>query len=398
MVLIGMGAQAATRRRWAALSLLSSHFVDVVGGLATLRAYRRDGAQKSILAGVGEGYRRETMATLRIAFLSAFALELVAMMGTALVAVTVGIELLRGDLGLQAGLTVLLLAPELYTPLRGVGQQFHASADGLAAAQRIFEVLDEPPQLRSVAQPQRPPELDHAAIQLEGVCFEYPRRDGLALRGVDLELAPGSFTALVGANGAGKSTIAMLLLRLADPTAGRVICGGVDLRDVDAGQWRSQIAWVPQRARLFAGSVAENIRLGSPDAADRDVLAAAQAAGATEFISALPDGFETPIGDGGRRLSAGQGQRIALARAFLRAAPLLILDEPSANLDASLAASLGEIVAQLAVGRTTLLIAHRPALAALAHRIVRLDAGRIVANDLVTNSLVAAGAGFGAVA
>ena len=398
MILIGKGARAQARRRWRALSLLSAHFLDVVRGLPTLRAHRRERIQAGVLADVGEQYRSETMATLRVAFLSALVLELCAMIGTALVAATVGVQLAGGYLSLTAGLTVLLLAPELYGPLRSVGQQFHASADGTAAAERIFAVLDRPAALQHAASaahapaggaehrapsahPPRVPDPGSEPIRMRDVGYEYPQRPGSTLEGIDLELLPGRITALVGPSGAGKSTIAKLLMRLADPTAGRVTCGGVDLRELDPERWREQIAWIPQRAQLFAGTVAENITLGAPHAGRARVEEATRAAGAHGFILGLPAGMDTPIGEGARRLSAGQRQRIALARAFLRDAPLLILDEPTANLDEDNTDGIARALVRLAVGRTTLLIVHHPALAAHADRVLTLEDGRLLAGS-----------------
>ncbi len=314
MILIGRGAQTQTRARWQALALLSAHFLDVVRGLPTLIAHRREHAQAGTLAQVGERYRSETIATLRIAFLSAFVLELCAMIGTALVAATIGVQLVDGALSLQVGLTVLLLAPELYGPLRGLGQQFHSGSESLAAAEHIFAVLDRRPALRPLARPVGAcamPDPARSPIRMESVGYEYPQRAGAALSELDFELTPGEITALVGSSGAGKSTVARLLARLADPTAGAIRCGGVDLRELDPERWRRQIAWVPQRAQLFAGTVADNIRLGAPGASDAQVWRAAEMAGASALIEALPDGMSTLLGEGsGRRLSAGQTRRI----------------------------------------------------------------------------------------
>ncbi|MGD0386898.1 MAG: thiol reductant ABC exporter subunit CydD, partial [Solirubrobacteraceae bacterium] len=341
MILVGKGAQARSRSRWQALTLLSGHFLDVVRGLETLRAYRREEAQVRTIEEVGENYRAQTMGTLRIAFLSALVLELCAMIGTALVAATIGIQLDGGHLTLQAGLTVLLLAPELYAPLRAVGQQFHASTDGMAAAERIFAVIDEPPALATAtaatqthAHPDRRPTPDPARepLRFEAVSLRYGARDTLALHDLDLTLEPGFLTALTGPSGAGKSTLAALAMRLADPTAGRVSCGGVDLREIDPDAWRAQIAWVPQRTRLFAGTIADNIALADPTAARARIAAAATAAGLDELLATLPDGLDTPVGESGRGLSAGQAQRVALARALYRDPFLVVLDEPNSNL------------------------------------------------------------------
>ncbi len=215
-------------------------------------------------------------------------------------------------------------------------------------------------------------------VRLEGVSFTYPGREGEVLDAVDLELAPGETVALVGPSGGGKSTVASLLLRLAEPTRGRVTAGGVDLAVCDAAAWRSQLAWVPQHPTLFRGTLAENIRLGDTSADSERVRAAAELAGADAFIRALPDAYETTVGDGGRLLSAGERRRVALARAFLRDAPLVILDEPTADLDPASAEIVGEAIARLSGRRTMLLISHRPQHAGLADRVVRLEAGRIV--------------------
>jgi thiol reductant ABC exporter CydD subunit len=376
MWLIGRYTEQRARERWQTLAVLATHFLDVVRGLPTLRAFNRSEAQAQRIAAVSEEYRRSTMATLRVAFLSGTILELAATLGIALVAVTVGVRLVDGGLGLAAGLTVLVLAPELYLPLRNLAAQFHAGADGLAVAARLLDLVDdEPPADTGVALCPSP---RVAPVRLERVSFAYPTRAGLVLDTVDLELRPAETVALVGASGGGKSTVAALLLLLAEPTGGRVTVGGVELADCEATGWREKIAWLPQRATIFRGSVADNIRLGVPDATELDVRAAALRAGAHDFIVRLPAGYDTVVGDGGRVLSAGEAQRVALARAFLRDAELVILDEPTANLDPASAELVGEAVGRLRVGRTVLLIVHRPELAARADRIVHLEAGRIV--------------------
>lgn len=376
LALVGLAARMKVRARWDALQVLGAHFADVVRGLPTLRAHRREAAQEATLAAIGERYRAETMSTLRVAFLSAFILELGAMLGTAMVAATVGIQLVYGHIGLELGLAIILLCPELYAPIRAMGQQHHAAEEGTAAAERLYEVLDRP---AAVTRPERPapaPSPLEAPVRLHGVRYAHPTREGDVLRGADLELAPRRLTALVGSSGSGKSTIVSLLLRFADPDAGSVRCGDVDLRDVDPDEWRAQVTWVPQRPTLFAGTVAENVRLLRPEASDEDVAAAISAAGLDAVVRSLPDGVATKIGDGGRTLSAGQAQRVALARAFLADRPLLVLDEPTAHLDEATAASIDAAIARLAEGRTALLVVHRPELAARADAVLRLADGR----------------------
>ena len=380
MWLIGRYTEQRARERWQALRLLSGHFLDVVRGLPTLQAFNRSRAQAEVLAEVGERYRRTTMATLRVGFLSGSVLELAATLGVALVAVTVGVRLAGGSLGLQAGLTVLVLAPELYLPLRQLAAQFHASADGLAVAERMLELLEAPPAVAAGGRLVPPTPLE-APVRFEAVSFAYPSRPGLVLDELDLQLLPGETVALVGPSGSGKSTVASLLLRFAEPSSGRVTVGAIDLAECRAELWRRLIAWVPQRPTLFRGSVLENIRLGDEGASDRAVRDAAMLAGADRFIQSLPSGYETLVGDGGRALSAGERRRIALARAFVRDAPFVILDEPTADLDRVSADVVAEAVERLRAGRTVLLIAHRPELVEHADRVVVLGGGTVVREE-----------------
>jgi len=378
MWLVGRYTEQRARERWQTLALLATHFLDVVRGLPTLRAFNRGEAQTEQIGAVSEQYRRTTMTTLRVAFLSGTVLELAATLGIALVAVTVGVRLVDGGIGFETGLTVLVLAPELYLPLRNLAAQFHASADGRAVAQRLLDLVDVDVELAGRKGAVSAPSPRTATVRLEGVSFAYPTRPALVLDHVDLELCPGETVALVGPSGGGKSTIASLLLRLAEPDRGRVTAGAVDLADCAVESWRAQIAWVPQQPTLFRGSVADNIRLGSPAAGDREVRVAAARAGADVFVPMLPEGYDTVVGEGGRPLSAGELQRIALARAFLRDAALVILDEPTANLDPASAELVSAAVERLGDHRTVLLIVHRPELAVRADRIVHVQDGRIV--------------------
>jgi thiol reductant ABC exporter CydD subunit len=375
MWLIGRYTEQRARERWQALALLAHHFADVVRGLPTLRAFNRSHAQAEQIELVSDRYRAATMGTLRVAFLSGTVLELAATIGVALVAVTVGVRLADGGLAFRAGLTVLVLAPELYLPIRNVAAQFHASADGAAVAGRLLDLVEAPPTPTVPRRRERVPDLRTATIGLERVSFRYPDRSQPALDGVDLDLSPGETLSLVGPSGAGKSTIASLLLGLVEPTEGRLVADGLEVAAFDPAAWRRQLAWLPQRPTLLRGTVEENIRLADPTASFERVRAAAALAGAADFVDVLPDGYETVVGDGGRPLSAGQARRIALARVFLRDAPLVILDEPTAHLDRESAAHVTAAIERSRGRCTTLLISHDLGLAAHGDRVVRLENG-----------------------
>ncbi|MFH9061111.1 thiol reductant ABC exporter subunit CydD [Streptomyces coeruleorubidus] len=366
MVLIGWATQSRMDRQWQLLSRLSGHFLDVVAGLPTLKVFGRAKAQAESIRRITGEYRQATMRTLRIAFISSFALELLATISVALVAVTIGMRLVHGEMDLYIGLVILILAPEAYLPLRQVGAQYHAAAEGLAAAEEIFEVLETPvPASGSGAVPA-------GALAFEGVTVRYPGRSADAVSDVSFTVEPGETVALVGPSGAGKSTLLHVLLGFVPPAEGRVRVGGVDLADVDPEQWRSRIAWVPQRPHLYAGTIAENVRLARPEADDDAVRRALRDAGALEFVDALPEGADTVLGEDGAGLSAGQRQRLAVARAFLADRPVLLLDEPTAALDGATEAEVVTAVRRLAAGRTVLLVVHRPALLGVADRVVRL--------------------------
>ena len=381
MWLIGRYTEHRAQERRQALALLAHHFADVVRGLPTLRAFNRSRAQAEQIELVSDRYRTATMGTLRVAFLSGTVLELAATIALALVAVTVGVRLVDGSMGFQAGLTVLVLAPELYLPIRNVAAQFHASADGAAVAGRLLDLIEARPDRAAPRTRHEVPDLRTATIRLERVSFRYPGRERPALDEVDLELGAGETVALVGPSGAGKSTISSLLLRLIEPTGGRVHVDGLDLAGLDPDAWRRRLAWLPQRPTLLRASVAENIRLADPAADSEAVRRAAELAGADGFIvEALPDGYETVVGDGGRPLSAGQARRLALARVFLRNAPFVILDEPTAHLDPGSADHVAAAIDGYRGRCTMLLISHQAELAARCDRIVRIEDGRRAAS------------------
>ncbi|MCX4982159.1 thiol reductant ABC exporter subunit CydD [Streptomyces sp. NBC_00572] len=372
MILIGWYTQARMDRQWKLLSRLSGHFLDVVAGLPTLKIFGRAKAQAESIRAITSEYRRATMRTLRIAFLSSFALELLATLSVALVAVTIGMRLVHGELDLYTGLVILILAPEAYLPLRQVGAQFHAAAEGLAAAEEMFDVLEEPVRDGGGAGAGVP---GSVRLELEGVTVRHAGRAEPSLDAMSLTVEPGETVALIGPSGAGKSTLLDVVLGFAAPEeSGSVRVGGEPLASLDLEAWRSRIAWVPQRPYLFAGTVAENVRLARPDASDEAVREALRDAGADGFVAGLPQGLDTPLGEDGAGLSAGQRQRLALARGFLADRPLLLLDEPTAALDGETEAGVVDAVRRLAAGRTVLLVAHRPALLAVADRVVRVGA------------------------
>lgn len=368
MVLIGWATRTSMDRQWRLLSRLSGHFLDVVAGLPTLKVFGRAKAQAESIRTITTQYRQATLRTLRIAFLSSFALEILSTLSVALVAVGIGMRLVHGDLDLYTGLVILILAPEAYLPIRQVGAQFHAAAEGLSAAEEIFEVLETAPRRSGGA-----PVPGTLRLEVDAVTVRHERRGEASLESASLVVEPGETVALVGESGVGKSTLLDVLLGFAAPVEGRVRVGGADLADLDMERWREQIAWVPQRPYLFAGTIAENVRLARPDADDAAVRAALREAGAYDFVSELPLGPDTEIGEDGAGLSAGQRQRLALARAFLADRPLLLLDEPTAALDGATEEGIVEAVGRLARGRTVLLVVHRPALLAVADRVVTLS-------------------------
>ncbi|HTZ22882.1 MAG TPA: thiol reductant ABC exporter subunit CydD [Streptosporangiaceae bacterium] len=384
-VLIGLYTKERTRRQWRLLARLGGHFLDVVEGLPTLKVFGRARAQAELIKSATGEHRAATMAGLRVAFLSALVLELAAALATALVAVEVGLRLLAGHIGYETALLILLLTPEAYLPLRNLGTQFHASAEGAAAADDVMAVLDAPLPVPAPSAGPSPdprhasePDLHSQPIELAQVTLAYPGRARPALDDVSVSISPGERIVVTGPSGAGKSSLLALLLRFTEPTSGRIHAGGRDLSSIPLSSWRRQIAWVPQSPYLFAGTVADNIALGDPDATGAQIRRAARLAGAEGFITTLADGFDTTLAERALTLSAGQRQRIALARAFLRDAPLVLLDEPTAHLDQATARQILAVVEALTAGRTVLLVSHREYGAIRPTRVLRLSQGRLV--------------------
>ena len=374
MILIGLYTQGRVDKQWSTLSRLSGHFVDVVAGMSTLKAFGRAGAQAKTVREIGDRYQSTTMGVLRVSFLSALVLEVLAMLSVALVAVSIGLRLVDGTMTLQAGLLVLILVPEVYLPLRMVGTHFHAAAEGLGAARQMIEILEEDP---PASGPRTDvPDLATATISFSDVGVGYVGREDSAVEGLSFAIAPGSVTALVGPSGCGKSTALAALERFIDVDAGSVWVESngsqVELREYAIDAWRRAVAWVGQDPTMVSGSLADNVRLANSSASDSDVLRALEVVGLTHLVAELPDGIATVLGEGGRALSAGPARRVALARAFCQQAGLVLLDEPTAALDVESEALVIAAVAELAKTRTVLVVAHRPALVELADHVVDL--------------------------
>jgi ATP-binding cassette, subfamily C, bacterial CydCD len=373
MALIGSATERRRRRRWAALTRLSSHFLDVVAGLPTLRVFGRSGAQLERLERVTDHYRAESMATLRVAFLSAFALELAATLSVALVAVGVALRLVDGLMDLRTGLFVLILAPEAYLPLRALGASFHASEEGLAAAGRAFEIIESETAAGAGSTPV--PDLRGAEIRVEGVTVRQPGRALEAPCGASLSVRRGEVVGLAGPSGSGKSTLVDVLLGLRRADGGRATLRTADgqshdLADLDLKEWHRHVAWVPQHPFCFPGTIAENVRLAAPEASDEAVRMALAAVGMATLDPAAP------LGEGGTGLSSGQRRRLGMARALLKPTEFLFLDEPTAGLDAESEALVLAAVRSAATdgGRAVLLVAHRPAALAVVDRVASVTA------------------------
>ncbi len=393
MALIGIQANAMTKKRWQVLSLLSAHFLDVLQGLTTLKLFGRTTLQEETIRRVSDRYGEITMKVLRVAFLSSFVMEMGATLSTGIVAVEIGLRLLYGGIAFEPAFFILLLAPEFYLPLRSLGTQFHASMESSASAERIFTILEMPVQeVQASSTSTQTERVVHSSLAFHDVHYSYPSSEDEqtqkeALQGVSFEVLPGQKVALVGASGAGKTTIASLLLRFMESTQGEITLNGRSIQQMTAQAWRQFVAWQPQNPYVFNTTVAENIRMGRADASLEEVIQAARAADVHEFIETLPHGYDTVIGERGARLSGGQVQRLSLARAFLKNAPILLLDEATSTLDGESEERVFRTIDARMKERIVLVIAHRLNTIKNADTIIVIQDGRVLASGTHQNLL-----------
>lgn len=369
MVLIGLATRDRSAAALAAMTTLQARLLDLIAGIPTLRALGRSAGPERRIAELAAAHRRSAMATLRIAFLSALVLELLATLGVALIAVGIGLRLVFGEMTLTAGLTVLLLAPDVYWPLRRIGVEFHAAQDGRTAAGQAFALIGEPTAPRPTTQAVT---ARGARIRLEHLTVA--GRDGQTPRDLNAVIEPGSVTVLTGRNGAGKSTTLQAIAGITVPSSGRVTVDGVDVADLEPTGWWGQLSWLLQRPVLVPGTVDDNlVLLGELG----DVETACAESGFDAVLAELPMGSGTVLGRGGVGLSLGQRQRLGLARALGSAAAVLLLDEPTAHLDApSEERVLRAIVERARAGATVIVVGHREPVLAIADQVVDVIADR----------------------
>lgn len=391
MYLIGSISEKLNQKQWKTLSKMSAHFLEVLQGLFTLKIFNRAKEQIKIIDEIGDSFRKTSFNVLRIAFLSALTLELLSTISIAIVAVAIGLRLMNGNFEFQSALFILILAPEFYSPLRLLGARYHAGQEGLEASKRIFEILSKDVIIsRSDKKIINSNNIKSHSIHFDSVYFKYNSNDSFELKNINLEIEAGKKTALIGPSGSGKSSIINLLLRFIEPQNGKIKIGNDDISSFELKDWRNQISWISQNPYLFHKSIEENIKLGKPDASSDEIYEAAYKANLLGFIESLPEKFSTNIGERGGQLSGGEAQRIAIARAFLKNSPIIILDEPTSNLDPEIESLILNAINELTQNKTTIIIAHRLNTILNSDKIILMSNGKISSmgkhNDLLEQS------------
>jgi ATP-binding cassette subfamily C protein CydD len=383
MVLIGAAADKLSKKQWKQLSLMSAYFLDIIQGMYTIKIFGRSKDILEKLKIINISFKKSSMKVLRVAFVSALVLEVLSTISIAIIAVEIGLRLLNGTMEFQPALFILILAPEFYNPLRQLGARYHAGLEGVAAAERIFTILDAPIDEKKI---ERKVNLANninyhsSAITFQGVSYTYKGKNKTAVENLTFRIEPNNTTALIGETGSGKTTTTNLLLKFISPQSGEIKIGGTDLASLKRDEWLNRISLITQSPHLFHLSIKDNLQMAKENATENELIESLKFAKIYDLIKKLPTGINTIVGERGTRFSGGETQRIAIARAYLKDAPILIMDEPTANLDPKIESDLIKNIFEFSRHKTVLIIAHRLNTIMNANKILLYRNGKIVGN------------------